>query len=227
MGVIATIDGMCGTFKSRTAKDIAECFNWSSINCGMIYRAITSFGYGIYGNELMVYSKKITNQICGIKIYDSFIEINGEKYLFSKLRTHEMDVMTSSLANEIMIQNYIHDFLRNYTKQAPFVLEGREMSSVFPDAKYHFYFFANPVARAMDRIKKNNLSLTKGEFDDLCERIRKRDEKDMCRENNPLRIPEDAIMIDVGRFEFEYTEILKHVIDLIGSSYEVKIHPNT
>lgn len=217
MSVIATIDGMCGTFKSRTAKEVAEYFGWQSLSCGMIYRAITIFGYSIYKDALCSYSEQIVKRIKTVRISDSNIEINEQQYCFSDLKNKGISTLTSHFAENANVQGFIHDIIRNHVKNADFIVEGRETSIIFPDARLHFYFYASPCARMRRYIEKNHLSVGDDEFEKMCNDIRDKDERDANRESNPLRIPDNATIIDVDEFGFNYQKVFEYVIETIGA----------
>ena len=70
------------------------------------------------------------------------------------------------------------------------VIEGRDMGSVvFPNAKYKIYLDADKSIRGK---RRENQSDSQETMEDVIER----DHKDMNREESPLVIPKDAIIID-------------------------------
>ena len=73
------------------------------------------------------------------------------------------------------------------------------------------FLTASVEERAKRRYKELNDDSI--EFKDLVQDIKSRDKKDMTRENSPLKIAKDAILVDTSgmNFEQQITEITKHI----------------
>ena len=82
-------------------------------------------------------------------------------------------------------------------KTVSLVMDGRDIgSNVFKDAKYKFYLTASPEIRAERRYNElkergEHIKLSK-----ILEDIKTRDDRDMNRKLNPLKIADGAVLID-------------------------------
>ena len=76
-------------------------------------------------------------------------------------------------------------------------MDGRDIGTkVFPNADLKFYFTANPEVRAMRRLEELRKSGEKVSYDEVLSNLKMRDENDMNRKINPLRMAKDSIKID-------------------------------
>lgn len=220
MSVLVTIDGVSGTFKTWITEEVAKYYGWQYLSCGLIYRAIAFYGYSLYKDSFVTNIDNIINKIDQIKILGNSIIINNTQYQFSDLRKQKLGTLTAIFAQDIIVQNFIHNTIRKHVEHEDYIVEGREMASVFPDAKIHYYFHATPEARISRYVEKKQIAIEHDEFCKMCDDLRVVDEKDINRENNPLRIPKNAIIVDVGKLEFTYTHIFNYVIHTITKQFK-------
>jgi cytidylate kinase len=77
------------------------------------------------------------------------------------------------------------------------VLEGRDIGAVvFPNADLKFFLTATPEARARRRYEEDRLHNREANYEETLADINRRDQRDSTREDSPLTIGEDAIVID-------------------------------
>jgi CMP/dCMP kinase len=98
------------------------------------------------------------------------------------------------------------------------VLNGRDITTVvFPDADYKFFLDANPRERAHRRYledqQKNSLTTLEETLADMSER----DRRDMTRHDSPLKIADDAIVIDSTGKSIE--QVFEEMMS------KIKVHP--
>ena len=221
MSVLVTIDGVSGTFKSWVTEDVAKYYGWQYLSCGLIYRAIAFYGYSLYKDSFVTNADNIINQIEQIKISGNNIEINNTQYKSSDLKKPGLGTLTAIFAQNITVQQFVHNTIRKHVERKDYIVEGREMASIFPEAKIHYYFQATPEARIRRYVEKKQIAIEYDEFCKLCDDLRAVDEKDINRKNNPLRIPENAIIVDVGKLEFNYSHIFNYIIHTITKQFKI------
>ena len=99
---------------------------------------------------------------------------------------------------------------RKLGKEKSIILDGRDITTVvFPNADYKFYLTASLEQRAKRRYLENN----KVDFEVLLEDMKKRDYQDSTRENSPLKIAKDAIIIDTTNMTEK--EVVNKMLDII------------
>ena len=104
---------------------------------------------------------------------------------------------------------------RNIAKNKNVILDGRDIGTkVFPDADYKFFITASVETRAKRRYEQLKLSGADVDFNNVLSDIKKRDESDSTRKISPLKMADDAILIDTSNMEID--EVVKTIADFIG-----------
>ena len=83
-------------------------------------------------------------------------------------------------------------------------MEGRDITTVvLPDADYKFYLNASPEIRAKRRTLQLKEKGLNADYEEILRDIKKRDNNDIKRENSPLKVADDAIVIDSSNLTAE------------------------
>ena len=83
-------------------------------------------------------------------------------------------------------------------------MEGRDITTVvLPDADYKFYLNASPEIRAKRRTLQLKEKGLNADYKEIIRDIKKRDNNDIKRENSPLKVADDAIVIDSSNLTAE------------------------
>ena len=201
MKKVITIDGPSGVGKTSIGQEIATKFNYSFFSSGKLYRYISK-----YSNEEKKYKYdefKLTIDISGN------CEINNRMYNDDELYNKNNNMHSSEIAKDPSVRQLVKTtLLAFYNKiQNGLVIEGRDMGSVvFPDADYKIYLDADENIRGKRREQQSDSQET-------IEEVKQRDHKDMHREESPLVIPKNALLIDNTNKTKEETieEIIKNL----------------
>ncbi len=202
--LVLAIDGPSGSGKSSTAKAIAIRANWSYLDTGALYRAVT----------LLALEKKIDSEdslmqeLSGSEI--SFetspvspkVLING-KDVSAEIRMQRINDSVSKVSAMPQVRNFLLEIQRKYIAQAPvgIVVEGRDIGTVVaPHAQLKIYLHADIDARAKRReIEMLEDLATK----DVEQSLSRRDKIDSTRAVSPLAQAEDAAVIDSTRLTLD------------------------
>jgi cytidylate kinase len=96
------------------------------------------------------------------------------------------------------------------------VLEGRDIGSVvFPNADVKFFLTAKPGARARRRFEEDKARGRSSTYEETLSEINERDERDVSRDDSPLTIAEDAVVIDTS--DLDLGEVFEQMIGEIES----------
>ena len=214
---VITIDGPTSSGKNSVGFLLAQKLGYQYIDSGSIYRAGCFF---ILKNNITLDDLEKV-----VDIYKNLqIEIKSE------------DSAQRFYANDEDLTNLLHDpevtkivpmvsaikEVREATKKIQYelveskstVMTGRDIGSeIFPQAKHKFYLTASVEQRAGRRFKQLVEKDPAVKYEDVLAAMEERDKQDETREVSPLRIPEDAIVIDNSNLTIEQTveEMLRRI----------------
>jgi GTP-binding protein len=202
--LVLAIDGPSGSGKSSTAKAIAIRANWSYLDTGALYRAVTLLALEkkidsedllmqeLSGNEISFETSPVSPKVL----------ING-KDVSAEIRMQRINDSVSKVSAMPQVRNFLLEIQRKYIAQAPIgiVVEGRDIGTVVaPHAQLKIYLHADIDARAKRReIEMLEDLATK----DVEQSLSRRDEIDSTRAVSPLAQAEDAAVIDSTRLTLD------------------------
>ena len=209
--MVVAIDGPAGSGKSTTARLVAERLGFVYLDTGAMYRAI---GLAMTrldslddeaGGEKALASVSVEIEAAG----ESLRVLLNDEDVTALIRTAEAGTAASLVAQWPAVREKLVAEQRRIARHAVedgrgVVLDGRDIGTVvFPDADIKFFIQADAEVRARRRCEELTAAGEDVSFDSVLADIRHRDEQDANREVAPLRIAEDAILIDTSRVGIE------------------------
>ena len=215
--MIIAIDGPSGSGKSTLGRLLARALKLLYIDTGSMYRAVALavIEARVNPNDTEAVTK-LANEI-EIDLEgdpDSLSVLLGGRDVTEQIRTESVTEMSSIVSVIPGVRRAMVERQRAMGKRGA-VLNGRDIGTVvFPDADVKFFLTAGPEERAERRYKEDqmtaNSSATLAET--LADMI-ERDRRDSTRADSPLKVADDAIVIDSTGKDIEETleEMMKHV----------------
>ncbi len=212
--MIIAIDGYSATGKSSISKEVAKKLDFTHIDTGAMYRAITWYAMQHhFANNSFNFNDLITKlPTLKLSFENDEMYLNG-KNIESEIRKPEVSKNSSEIAKIKEIRDFLVAIQRKMAENGNIVMDGRDIGSVvFPDAEIKIFLTASLEERARRRFlqlqKVGNEELT---VEQVMENIKTRDEIDTTRAIAPLQLVDDAILVDNTHINFEETveEILK------------------
>ncbi len=210
---VITIDGPTSSGKNSVGLLLAQKLGYQYIDSGSIYRAGCIF---ILRNKISLDNLA--------KIVDVFknlqIEIRGQRFFANKeditenLHDSEVTKIVPAVSAIWEVRKAVKVIQYQITEDKNTVMTGRDIGSeIFPSAKHKFYLTADIKVRAQRRFKQLFKKDSTVKYVDVLKSMRERDRQDMTRKVSPLRIPQDATIIDNSNLDVEQTvdEMLKHI----------------
>jgi cytidylate kinase len=220
--IIITIDGASSTGKSSLAKAIAKHYSFKHIDSGAMYRALTFYAQD--HNLLNEHKFDFDSLIDHLPTIDidftnaDEIMLNG-KIIEVEVRSMEVSNKVSLVAKETQFRQFMVAKQRQLGGKGNVVMDGRDIGSVvFPNATIKFFLEASMEVRTNRRYAE---LIKKGEqvsVEEVQANIAKRDHIDSSRDDSPLIIPENAIVLSndkeglTGLFNIATAEIDKHLL---------------
>lgn len=200
MAINIAIDGPAGAGKSSAAKALAKKLSYIYMDTGALYRTI-----GLYcvrnGCDVSDASavEKHLSQI-EIKIgFDGLTQqvfLNGEN-VSDKIRTQEISMAASTVSAHPVVRSFLLDLQRDIAKENNLIMDGRDIGSVIlPNADVKIFLTASPEARAKRRYSELIEKGEQADYNDVLEQIIQRDKNDSTRAIAPLKVADDAVIVD-------------------------------
>lgn len=129
-----------------------------------------------------------------------------------KIRTEEVSKFSSVVAQHPSVRKQLVAKQQLIAASQPVVMEGRDITYVvLPTADLKIFMTASEVVRAKRRHLQEQTKGRDINFEEVYQELITRDKRDMERETDPLKIVEDAWVIDTSDLSIE------QVVDLIAA----------
>ena len=204
--LVIAIDGPSASGKGTLAKKIAQHFDLAYLNTGAIYRAVA-----LKMIELKInfddFEKNIFNLIANI----SEADLEREE-LFDEV----VGATASIIAKSSKLRDSLFNFQKNYVEEGKknkngCVLDGRDTTTIIcPDADFKFFVTADVEIRAKRRSQQ-----IAGDFEEILQQLKTRDDNDFNRQIAPLKIADGAFIINNGDLSIE--EGFQQALQIINS----------
>ncbi len=214
------IDGPAGAGKSSVARKVAGMLELKYLDTGAMYRAIT---LKVIMNNLQLDDLDLLNEVLNETEID--FGNNNQVFLDGKdvsdaIRQADVNKLVSPVSAISEVRKHLVAMQQDIASESNgIIMEGRDIASrVMPDADFKFYLDASIEERAKRRCKEQ---LEKGinlALDEVVREIKNRDNIDSQREDSPLTIVEDAIVIDTTGLSFE--QVVDRVVGTVNNELQ-------
>lgn len=219
--MIIAIDGPAGSGKSTVSKMIAEEIGFTYLDTGAMYRL---FAYKLIKENIDVNDKE--KELDALKSLDIDMK-DGRFYLdkedvTDKLRSREVSANASKVAGVKEVREKMVEIQREFSRSKNVILDGRDIGTVvFPNADLKIYLSAASEVRAKRRYEELKEKDTNVSYDEILKEIEERDYHDSSRKESPLRIADDAIVVDTTDSTID--EVKQTIKNLITAKGENKL----
>ncbi len=202
--IIVAIDGFSGCGKSTTARQVAKELNYTYIDTGAMYRAVTL--YFLQKNINITHSEEVVEALQAIHInfginpenHKSEIMLN-DTYVEAKIRMIEVANRVSEVSAVLEVRKFLVRQQQLIGRQKGVVMEGRDIGTVvFPEAELKIFMTAHIDTRTQRRYEELKRQGQRANFSAVKENLAKRDQIDSTRKDSPLSQAPDAIIIDTS-----------------------------
>jgi len=217
------IDGPAGAGKSTIARKIAQDMGYMYIDTGAMYRTLAhkaiTLGIDILKNKTAI-CDMLNNTTLDIVYKDGVQRMiaDGED-VTDYIRTPKVSMGASDISSIPEVREWLLDFQRNLAKTNNCLMDGRDIGTVvLPFANVKIFLTASAEARAKRRYDE---LLLKGEditLEEVLADMLSRDKNDSTRACAPLKMADDATLVDTSDLSFdESVEAIKRIIaDKVG-----------
>ena len=212
--VVVSIDGPAAAGKSTIAKEVAKRLNFTYIDTGAMYRAVTLFC--IENNIDCEDEGKVNTVLDKINIElkpDHTVLLNNKDVSFD-IRSRIVNANVSYIASYKEVRLFLVEQQRKMAESTSVVMDGRDIGSyVLPNADVKIFQIASVETRAERRYKENIAKGIEGSLESIKKELEKRDYIDSHRDFAPLTKASDAYELDTSNMTIE--EVVEKVLSLI------------
>jgi len=223
MSFIVAIDGTAGTGKSTLSKEIAKELNFTFIDTGAMYRAIT---LKILKNNINIEDKLQLEKLLNETKINFEIDSEGNQLVIldgkdvtGEIREDYISQNASKVSVKKEIRYKLVELQREMANGKNVIMEGRDITTVvFPNANVKIFLDGDINERASRRYKEFK---AKG-LDVTLEQVKKdmieRDKRDKNKEVGALKVAADAKFVDttymnIQEEKMELKKIIKEELD--------------
>ncbi len=195
-GIIIAIDGFSSTGKSTLARQLAHKLNYTYVDSGAMYRAITLYflDHSIDLSDKVQIVKALEHIV--LTFIDNKISLNGEP-VDEQIRSMAIANLVSEVAALKEVRKFAVAQQQAMGEEKAIVMDGRDIgTTVFPRAELKIYLTADEHIRAMRRYDEMKIKNPTISMDEVVENLKHRDLIDSTRDVSPLRKAKDAVILD-------------------------------
>lgn len=213
------IDGPAGAGKSSVAREVARRLAFTCLDTGAMYRAVTlqalKKGIDLSNGKLLV--ELVRSCKLEVEYNDqegTLIYLDGEN-VTAEIRSPLVNQNVSVVAKSPELRRELVFLQRELAdKSNGIVMEGRDIgTNVLVNADYKFFLTASPDERTRRRWLEMRAKGLDVSFEELYKEIALRDRIDQEREEAPLKIAPEALVIDTTPYTLE--EVVEKVLSVI------------
>lgn len=214
--MIIAIDGPSGSGKSTLGRMLARELNLLYIDTGSMYRAVALATIEAQldpadTEAISALASRVDIDLEGDP--DSLHVLLDGRDVTEKIRTESVTAMSSVVSTIPGVRRAMVARQREMGERGA-VLNGRDIGTVvFPDADIKFFLTAVPEERADRRYKEDRLTNADVSFEQTLAEMIERDRRDSTRADSPLKVADDAIVIDSSGVSIEevFAQMMEHV----------------
>jgi len=188
------IDGPAGAGKGTMARRLADHFRLNLLDTGLTYRAVA--------HRMLEYGLPLDN-VSAAETAARQIDLGAmDREVLSQ---HAIGEAASQVAVIPAVRRVLVEKQREFAVAPPgAVLDGRDIGTVVcPDADVKLYVTASAEVRARRRLAEIEARGGTADFGQILADIKRRDARDMGREDSPLRPAQDAHLLDTSEMDIE------------------------
>lgn len=192
--LLVAIDGPAASGKGTLARRLAGHFGLRHLDTGLTYRAVA--------DRLLSEGGDLGDEDAAVAAARSLDLSQLDR---ARLSQHAIGEAASRIAVMPRLREAMREKQRAFAAAPPgAVLDGRDIGTiVLPDAVAKLYVTASPEVRARRRTLEMNAGGGHISEAEVLEDLRQRDERDMARDDSPLRPAPDAYLLDTTDKDIE------------------------
>jgi len=208
-GLVVAIDGPGGSGKSTVGAGAALKLGYRFCDTGVLYRGLTwlALERGVDLDDPLALAGLIDQLELAPDEQLRYVHLIVDgKEITQQLHTAEVDREVSRVSRHPEVRSQLLPVQHALASGSRIVMAGRDIGTVvLPDADLKIYLDVSIAERARRRAEERGVAGDRAAVAQIEAELRKRDGIDSTRETAPLRVPEDATLINTDGNSLEQT----------------------
>lgn len=209
MGRVVTIDGPAASGKTSVSRELAKRLGWHWVSTGAFYRglAYAASALNVDLNNEEALSTLSEGDDWRVEMAEVKTRVYvGEVDVTDEISREDVGSAASKISHFPKVRASLLAGQRDCQKRTEgLIAEGRDCGTVvFPNAEVKIYLTAHSEQRAERRAKEHGLDANATKQEQSI-----RDHQDSTRKAAPMKVPEDALVVDTSTMNFD--EVVSHV----------------
>jgi cytidylate kinase len=208
-GLVVSVDGPGGSGKSTVGAGAAKVLGYRFCDTGVLYRGLTwlALQRGVDPDDAAALERLVDELELTPDADQRYIHLKVEgREVTDELHTAEVDREVSRVSRHARVRARLLPVQHALADAGRIVMAGRDIGTVvLPDADLKVYLDVSVEERARRRARERGVASDATALAQIEDELRKRDERDSTREAAPLRIPDDAKVINTEGNTLEET----------------------
>ncbi len=203
--IVIAVDGHSSCGKSTMAKELAKILGYIYLDSGAMYRAVTLFALRNHlADNGKVDREGLISRLDEIRIKFRRNPETGLNETYLNGENVEEEIRQLPVSSNVSPVATIAEIRAAMVKQQQamgrgkgIVMDGRDIGTVvFPEAELKIFMTASPEVRAQRRYDELTGKGQEVSYDEILENVKERDRIDSGREVGPLKVAENAQVLD-------------------------------
>lgn len=214
--IVVAIDGPAGAGKSTIAKLVAEKLGYAYIDTGAMYRSV-AWKFLQTGKD---FDEDLISTLAKTMVIEFKPEASVNRVFVDgaeateAIRSTEVTANVSRVAAIGAVREAMVAQQRRMGESGGVLMDGRDIGTVvFPKAQLKIFLTASVEERALRRYKELRAKGQDVDLAQLKEDIASRDKQDSERAISPLRLAEDALLLDTSHMNIE--QVTAKILQLV------------
>ncbi|WP_408740892.1 (d)CMP kinase [Acetobacter sp. LMG 32666] len=192
-GPVIAVDGPAAAGKGTLARKLAEALDLPYLDTGLLYRAVGRLALDA-GQDPAQPAERFAQALMPADMQRK------------DLRTPDVAQAASKVAAQPAVRAALVETQRRFAAERGAVLDGRDIgTAIFPNADVKLFITASPATRTLRRFLQSGGDVNAPDAPTLlCEMeaaLRARDEADASRDSAPMRVADDAHVIETDTLD--------------------------
>jgi cytidylate kinase len=199
--LVIAIDGPAGAGKSTVSKALAKDLGLRYLDTGAMYRcvALNASRVGLSVDDEEGLAKLVNETSIEFGHGDPQPVFLDREDVTKLIRTPEISEFASAISAHSSVRRALVAQQKQLVAAGGVILEGRDATTVIaPNADAKVFLTASLEERAKRRRLEFEQKGQAGDFETVRQEIENRDHRDITRDDSPLRVANDAVIVESG-----------------------------